>query len=54
VPTWTERAHSAKEAGCALGFGRALQKPPAELDPHAIDASLMVFDVSLDWLRRKS
>jgi hypothetical protein len=30
----------------------ALQKPPADFDPRAIEASLMVFDVSLDWLRR--
>ena len=29
----------------------ALQKPPVELDRRAIDASLMVFDISLEWLR---
>ena len=30
----------------------ALQKPPLELDATAIAASLMLFDVSLEWLRR--
>jgi hypothetical protein len=30
----------------------ALQKPPVELEPRAVDASLTVFDVSLEWLTR--
>jgi len=30
----------------------ALQKPPAELDPRALEAALTVFDVSLEWLKR--
>jgi hypothetical protein len=30
----------------------ALQKPPVEMDPRAVDASLMVFDVSLTSLTR--
>jgi hypothetical protein len=30
----------------------ALQKPPVELDPRAVEASLTVFDVSLAWLAR--
>jgi len=29
----------------------ALQKPPAEMESRALEASLMVFDVSLEWLR---
>jgi hypothetical protein len=29
-----------------------LQKPPVELGPQATDASLLVFDVALDWLMR--
>ncbi|MEJ0075001.1 MAG: SGNH/GDSL hydrolase family protein [Alphaproteobacteria bacterium] len=39
-------------SGGAPHAAPALQKPPAELDPHALDASLMVFDVSLEWLRQ--
>jgi len=39
-------------AGGAPHSAPALQKPPAELDPHTIDASLMVFDASLEWLTR--
>ena len=39
-------------AGGAAHPAPALQKPPAELDPRALEASLAVFDLSLEWLRR--
>ena len=39
-------------AGGAAHAAPALQKPPAERDATALAASLTVFDVSLDWLRR--
>jgi GDSL-like Lipase/Acylhydrolase family len=45
-------AHNQVFASGAAHPTPALQKPPAELDPHAIEAALMVFDVSLEWLRR--
>jgi hypothetical protein len=38
--------------GGAAHAAPALQKPPLELDPRAVDASLTVFDVSLEWLAR--
>src|SRR2546423_5250782 len=44
-------AHNKVIAGGAAHPAPTLQKPPVELDRRAIDASLMVFDVSLDWLR---
>jgi len=39
-------------AGGAPHAPPALQKPPVELDPRALDVSFTVFDVSLEWLRR--
>jgi hypothetical protein len=39
-------------AGRAAQAAPALQKPPAERDASALEASFMVFDVSLEWLRR--
>jgi hypothetical protein len=39
-------------AGGAAHAAPALQKPPAERDASALEASFMVFDVSLEWLRR--
>ena len=39
-------------AGGAAHAAPALQKPPAERDPRALEASFTVFDVSLEWLRR--
>src|SRR5947209_2667458 len=45
-------SHNKVLAGGAAHAAPTLQKPPIELDPRAIDASLMVFDVSLAWLRR--
>jgi hypothetical protein len=50
----TLRKPSARNKVLAGGDARAapaLQKPPAEMEPHARDASLMVFEVSLEWLR---
>jgi len=45
-------AHNRVIANGATHPAPALQKPPLELDPRAIAASLLVFDVSLEWLRR--
>src|SRR5947209_8630182 len=45
-------SHNQVLAGGTPHPSPALQKPPAEVDPRAIEASLMVFDVSLEWLRR--
>ena len=39
-------------AGGAAHAAPALQKPPAERDASALEASFTVFDVSLEWLRR--
>ena len=39
-------------AGGAAHAAPALQKPPAERDARALEASFTVFDVSLDWLRQ--
>src|SRR2546421_3213574 len=44
-------AHNKVIAGGAAHPAPTLQKPPVELDRRATDAALMVFDVSLDWLR---
>jgi hypothetical protein len=44
--------HNQVLAGGTPHAAPALQKPPAELDPHAIRAALMVFDASLDWLKQ--
>jgi len=48
----TPSAHNKVLAGGAPHAAPTLQKPPVELGPQATDASLMVFDVSLDWLTR--
>ena len=45
-------AHNHVLAGGMAHAAPTLQKPPVELGPQASDASLMVFDVSLDWLMR--
>jgi hypothetical protein len=45
-------AHNQVLAGGAPHAAPALQKPPVEMEPRAIEASLMVFDVSLEWLAR--
>src|SRR5207248_663930 len=45
-------SHNKVLAGGTAHPAPALQKPPVELDPRAIEASLTVFDVSLEWLRR--
>jgi hypothetical protein len=39
-------------AGGAAHAAPALQKPPAERDARALEASFTVFDMSLDWLRQ--
>jgi hypothetical protein len=39
-------------AGGAAHAAPALQKPPVEMEPHALGASLIVFDLSLRWLKR--
>ena len=39
-------------AGGAAHAAPALQKPPAEHDANAREASFTVFDVALEWLRR--
>ena len=39
-------------AGGAAHAAPALQKPPAERDARALEASFTVFDVSLEWLRQ--
>jgi hypothetical protein len=44
--------HNKVLSGGAAHAAPALQKPPAELDAHALEASLTVFDVSLEWLKR--
>src|SRR2546423_4979183 len=44
--------HNQVMAGGAPHPAPTLQKPPLELDPRAIEASLAVFDLSLDWLTR--
>ena len=44
--------HNNVLSGGAPHAAPALQKPPAEMDAGARDAALMVFDVSLEWLRR--
>jgi hypothetical protein len=44
-------AHNKVLAGGVAHPAPTLQKPPVELGPQASDASLMVFDVSLEWLR---
>ncbi len=43
-------AHNQVLAGGAPHAAPALQKPPVEMEASARDASLMVFDVSLEWL----
>lgn len=45
-------AHNKVTAGGAPHAAPALQKPPAEREPQALDTSFTVFDVSLEWLRR--
>jgi len=45
-------AHNKVLSGDALHAAPALQKPPAELERHAREAALTVFDISLEWLRR--
>src|SRR5205085_10834295 len=45
-------AHNKVLAGGAAHPAPTLQKPPVELGPQVADASLMVFDVSLEWLRK--
>jgi hypothetical protein len=45
-------AHNKVLAGGAAQAAPALQKPPVEMEPVALDASFTVFDVSLEWLRR--
>ena len=45
-------AHNKVMAGGAPHAAPTLQKPPVELGPQATDASLLVFDVALDWLMR--
>jgi hypothetical protein len=45
-------AHNQVLAGGAPHAAPTLQKPPVEMEPRAIEASLMVFDVSLEWLTR--
>jgi len=44
--------HNQVLSGGAPHAAPALQKPPAEMDARALDASFTVFDASLDWLRR--
>jgi len=44
--------HNAVLSGGMPHAAPALQKPPAEMAPGMVEASLMVFDVSLEWLRR--
>ena len=53
--TETLRKPSARNkvlAGGAAHAAPALQKPPAERDARALEASFTVFDMSLDWLRQ--
>lgn len=45
-------AHNQVLAGGTPHAAPALQKPPVEMEPLAIAASLIVFDVSLEWLAR--
>jgi GDSL-like Lipase/Acylhydrolase family len=45
-------AHNKVLAGGAAHATPALQKPPVERDPAALEASFTVFDVSLEWLRQ--
>ena len=45
-------SHNKVIAGGTPHPAPTLQKPPVELGPQASDASLMVFDVSLEWLRK--
>ena len=45
-------AHNRVIAGGTAHAAPTLQKPPVELGPQATDASLMVFDASLEWLSR--
>lgn len=45
-------AHNQVLAGGAPHATPTLQKPPVEMNPSAVTASLMVFDVSLEWLVR--
>lgn len=44
-------SHNKVMSGGAAHEAPTLQKPPVELDTGAVDASLTVFDVSLEWLR---
>jgi hypothetical protein len=44
-------AHNRVLSGGAPHAAPTLQKPPAEMERPALEASLMVFDVSLAWLR---
>jgi hypothetical protein len=44
--------HNNVLAGGAPHAAPALQKPPAEMEPRALEASLTVFDVSLEWLKQ--
>jgi hypothetical protein len=45
-------AHNKVLAGGTANPAPALQKPPFELSPAVVENALMVFDVSLAWLRR--
>jgi hypothetical protein len=45
-------AHNKVLARGAAHAAPALQKPPAEMEPRAREASLILFDLSLEWLKR--
>jgi hypothetical protein len=45
-------AHNEVMAGGAPHAAPALQKPPLDMEPSAVAASMMVFEVSLAWLRQ--
>ena len=45
-------AHNKVLAGGVSHQAPALQKPPAEMEPRALEVSLMMFDLSLRWLKR--